>query len=222
MPKIRWTLEVIKEGIDRFHVEQQRPPTAQDFDDVSYLPSARQIQRSFGGMSKLRAALGQTELDYTRGGLRSEIASNAGRRGVEAEEALEIILIDYFGEPFVHTQKRYIRGGKSRYDFYVYAYNYSFGIDVFTTGRQEYIDKNIRHKIPKYAATSTHIPIYFVLAGDTFNDLDLGAIGDTLLAPYPNLHLMTMQAFLLYIQSLHPLTLPKGTKSIGIDEIEQI
>lgn len=214
MPEIRWTLEIIKHGIEQFVAEYNRPPTAQDFDNTSYLPSARQVQRSFGGMGKLRTALGYSDIDYTRGELRSKIATDAGKRGVEAEEALELVLIDHFGEPFVHTQKRYIRGGKSRYDFYVYAHNYSFGIDIFTTERREYIDKNIRHKIPKYADTSAHIPIYFVLAGESYSDDDVAAVGHRILASYPNLHLMTLKTFMTFVHTLQPLAQPDGLKSI--------
>lgn len=218
MPTTRWTPEVIKAGIERFVQENNRPPTARDFDLSSYLPTSRQVQRAYGGMSKLRAKLGYSELDYTKGPQRSAIATQAGIRGVEAEEALEVILIEHFGEPFVHSQKRYIRGGKSRYDFYVYAYQYSFGIDVFTTDRQEYIDTNIRHKIKKYAETSLKIPIYFVLAGESFDDEDLTQAREVLLRDkFPNMHLITLADFIAYIQTLQPLLPPAGIKHIDVE-----
>lgn len=218
MPEIRWTLEVIREGVERFVHENNRPPTARDFDLTSYLPTSRQVQRAYGGMSKLRASLGYNELDYTKGPARSAIATQAGIRGVEAEEALEVILIEHFGEPFVHSQKRYIRGGKSRYDFYVYAYQYSFGIDVFTTDRQQYIDTNIRHKIKKYAETSLRIPIYFVLAGASFVDDDLMQAREVLLeGKFPNIHLITLTDFIAYIQTLQPLSPPIGIKHIDVE-----
>lgn len=72
MPKVRWTLEVIREGINRYKEENGRLPTAWDFDRCDYLPSARQIQRSLGGLEKLRTDLGLDELNYTKGSLRQK------------------------------------------------------------------------------------------------------------------------------------------------------
>lgn len=216
MPEIRWTLENIKEGIERFAAEHNRFPTARDFDSYKLLPSARQVQRSFGGLESLRLALGLKELNYTKGKLRSTIATDAGTRGVAAEEALEIILIEHFGEPFVHTQKRYIRGGKSRYDFFVYAEGISFGVDVFVTERKDYIATNVRHKLSKYSQVEKTIPIYFVLAGDGFIEADIARATDsiTLLKDCPNIHLILLADFIIYMKSIRPLSLPDGYRSI--------
>jgi hypothetical protein len=49
----KWNNENIKAGFDRFITENGRLPTAYEIDDCSYLPSARQIQRRFGGLSNL-------------------------------------------------------------------------------------------------------------------------------------------------------------------------
>lgn len=215
MPKVRWTLNSIRNGIERFIVEHNRPPTAIDFDQTAYLPSSRHIQRAHGGLATLREALGYYERNFTKGSARSKIASAAGVRGIEAEEALELILMKKFGEPYVHSQKRYIRGGKSRYDFFVYAKDYSFGIDIFATERREYIEKNVRHKIRKYAETSLHIPIYFVLSGKSFTNDDTEPVEYMLLRhTYPNIHLMTLANFIIFIETLTPLKLPVGMKSM--------
>jgi hypothetical protein len=220
MPEARWTLEEIKKGIERFTVEYGHLPTARDYDTVTYLPTARQVQRAYGGLGKLRESLGYTDINYTKGALRSKIATRSGIRGVEAEEALEIILITKFGEPFVHTQKRYIKFGKSRYDFFVYANDYSFGIDVFTTDRREYIDTNVRHKIAKYSSVPATVPVYFVLSGEGFEQNDILFAKNSLhqLINYPNIQLVLLTEFIGIIESIEPLIAPIGLKSI----IEQI
>jgi hypothetical protein len=215
MPEVRWTLETVREGIEKFILDHNRPPTAVDFDTTPYLPSARHIQRVFGGLAALRAALGYELQDFTKGTARSAIATAAGVRGVEAEEALELVLMQRFGEPYVHSQKRYIRGGKSRYDFFIYAKDYSFGVDIFATERREYIEKNVRHKIRKYAETSQRIPIYFVLAGESFTSDDTEPVEYMMLRhTYPNIHLMTLADFLIFIDTLQPLARPAGIKSL--------
>lgn len=115
-----WTIDVIKEGIEHFYQEHNRYPTAIDFDAVPYLPSARQIQRKFGGMENLRTTLGYKELNYTKGDLRRTAYDNFSTRSLSAEDRLEVALIDHFGELYVHTQKRYYRLMKNRWDFFVY------------------------------------------------------------------------------------------------------
>ena len=52
--KDEWTTERIKDGFERFRKENGRLPIASEIDSLEYLPSARQIQRKFGGLEKLR------------------------------------------------------------------------------------------------------------------------------------------------------------------------
>ncbi len=104
-PSIKWTESIIRAGVERFIIEEGRPPTAVDFDGTPYLPSSRQVQRAFGGLAALRQQLGYVDLDFTKGQLRGEIAVRAGKRGMAAENVLEPILVAKFGEAYVHTQK---------------------------------------------------------------------------------------------------------------------
>ena len=145
-----WDPVKIKSGIDEFIAKHGVMPTSSDFINSNHLPSARQIQRTYGGLSNLRKQLGYKEHDFTKGKLRKEIAREGNMRGLTAEDAFEPILISKFGEPFVHVQKRYYKGSKNRYDFFVYAKNHTFGVDVFTTKRLEYVTNNVRHKISRY------------------------------------------------------------------------
>lgn len=211
MPKIKWTLEIIKQGIDSFILEEGRIPTAIDFDKCPYLPSARQVQRMYGGMAELRRLLGYKDIDFTKGDLRKDIASKAYVDGLDAEEKLEKILVARFGEAFVHTQKRYGKTTKNRYDFFIYAKNYFFGIDIFTTNRIEYIGPNIRHKLHRYKSES-NVPIFFVVAGSDFSDDDINrAVGKTpMLKEYPFMKIVNEQQLIQHMLTVEPLRVPEG------------
>lgn len=215
-----WNKDNIKLGIDRFIAEKGVMPTSRDFDEVDYLPSARQIQRAHGGIVSLRGELGYSETDFTKGDLRKTIAIRSNQRGITAEEYIEPLLIEKFGEPFVHTQKRYYKGSKNRYDFLIYARDLVFGVDIFTTDRVSYIEKNIRHKISRYKNAPSELQIFFVLVGAKFTQNDLtkaaGSISD--LANYPNMKALHESDFLLLISSYQPLDMPPHF--LGLEVLE--
>lgn len=209
----RWTVEVIKEGIEKFQKETGHLPTARDFDAVEYLPSARQIQRLHGGLPALRLTLGIDQLDYTKGDLRRAIAKKGYSDGLSAEERLEVLLVKKFGEPYVHTQKRYGMHLKNRYDFFVYCKNECFAVDVFMTGRPEYIATNIRHKISKYKELGP-FKIYFVAAGE-FNEDDITRAIKSLpiLNNLQNIVIASEEQFLREVAEREPLEIPSYFQS---------
>jgi hypothetical protein len=204
-----WTNENIKTGIELFVATHSRMPTARDFDRTDYLPSARQIQRNFGGIPTLRQTLGYGKLDFTKGDLRKIISTKASSDGILAEEYLEPLLIAKFGEPYVHTQKRYNKGTKNRYDFFIYAKSFCFGIDVFSTGRAEYISTNVRHKIQKYKLNN--IPVIFVALGTNYSNDDIARAEKSLpeLINHPTMKIMNEQQLLTYVESLDSLRTPE-------------
>ena len=216
MPEIRWTIDVIKAGIDQFVLENGYFPTAWDFDRSTYLPSARQIQRAFGGLEQLRARLGIAEVNYTKGELRRARSLEGSERGTRAEDELEIVLIHKFGEPFVHTQKRYYKDHRNRYDFFIYYQNGYLGVDVFTTARAEYIGPNIRHKLPKYRNVPSDTPIWFVVVAPSLDNTAIAKGAETALelTSLPNIHVGSLSQFLSYIETLSPLELPSNTKLV--------
>jgi len=128
-----WTLEKVKEGFAKFYADFGRYPTSNEVDDFDYLPSARQIQRNWGGLIPLRKQIGLDIESYGSGEARSKIALNINDRG----RKLGIIVRDYlqekFGEPFVHIERPVHMNSKDRFDFYVYAKPKNFAIDVFGT-----------------------------------------------------------------------------------------
>lgn len=212
----KWNIDNIREGIERFISENGSMPSAQDFDVTSYLPSARQIQRAYGGIVTLRKTLGYGDADYTKGELRKAIAIRSNARGATAEDYIEPLLIEKFGETYVHTQKRYYKGSKNRYDFLVYAKDLTIGIDIFTTDRANYIGKNIRHKINRYKNAPKMLKIYFVLVGEGFTGEDVRKARESIneLSKYPNMIALHETEFLQLILNYEPLGLPDSFVSL--------
>lgn len=167
-----WTKEKIQTGFDRFFKENGRLPTAPEIDECDYLPSSRSIQRSFGGLRKLREDLGYEDTDFGVGKFRSALATKAGNSGLQAEVRLEKILTKLFGQVFVHTQRRY-GDGKSRFDFVVYAKDVSFGVDVFSTSTTRDMQKNINLKMDRYGDFKNNSILYFVVSSNKLTSSDV-------------------------------------------------
>ncbi len=223
MPKTIWTLESIQEGVDRYYNETGHYPTAIDFDECAYLPSARQVQRKFGGMENLRRSLGLLDINYTKGDLRRVIYDEFATRSLEAEDVLEVALVRHFGEPYVHTQKRYYKLMKNRWDFFVYYQGGYFGVDVFSTARKINLMKNVHHKLRKYADVPTSTDIYFVVDAPSLSDQDIVEVtgGQGLLSKHSNIKVVSLPTFLKSIINSYPsLKLPEGLVCV-LKDIEQ-
>ncbi len=217
MPDTIWDQELIQQGIERYFTEFGTYPTAVDFDEYPYLPSARQIQRRFGGMQKLRETLGYEATNYTKGDARQKVYSSFSARSINAEDMLEIELIKHFGEPYVHTQKRYYQQLKNRWDFFVYYKNGYMGIDIFSTSRKSYILRNVHHKLHKYKNVPASIPIYFVVENSslTTDDVESAIFLSDLLRLQPNIHVLTLADFIgKVIPPMQALELPIDVKLV--------
>jgi len=114
-----WTAEKIKDSLERFNCENGHYPTVTEIDQTSYLPSSRQIQRRFGGLKCFRKTSGYSITDFSSGKERSKIAGRSGKTGRSGEKIVEKMLVDHFGEEFVHIEKIWGQT-KQRLDFYVY------------------------------------------------------------------------------------------------------
>ncbi len=67
MSNQKWTVNKIRDGFEKFYELHSRYPTAHDIDDFHLLPSSRQIQRKFGGLTNLRKVIGLEIVNYGRG-----------------------------------------------------------------------------------------------------------------------------------------------------------
>jgi hypothetical protein len=210
-----WDREKLKVAFDRFISENGRLPTSPEVDSTDYLPTSRLIQRNFGGLRALREQLGYQDIDFGKGKHRSEFAKSFNIRGIEAERKLEETLIEYFGEPYVHTQK-YYGEGKNRADFLVYTAEGIFGIDVFTTETKQDLQKNVALKIDKYCDFPKNLTLYFVavstqLTSDAIKNAAASMIKTKRL---PNLIVTDTVGLMLSVRQLKPYPLPDGFQTM--------
>ena len=201
-----WAREELKLAFEKFYKERGHYPTAIEVDECNYLPSARQFQRRFGGLTKFRALIGLTDTHFGKGKYRSHISNRVGKRGSEAEQKLEKILINHFGEAFVHIEKPISPQTRCiRYDFFVYAKNSVFAVDVFYSDTKRLTKINLDLKLNSYKNTSTLL--FLVMANPNIFQEEL----DSIISHKPNkpvpshIKLITLTNFLDIISRMRPL-----------------
>ena len=185
-----WTIEKIGSGFKRFESERGRLPTALEIDHVGYLPSSRHIQKKFGGLVKLRIQLGYPQAHFGKGIFRSVIASRVNSRGRTAELLLESALRQKFGEVFVHTEK-FFGSRKNRVDFFIYAPDGNFSIDIFYSDKMKTLQSNVNIKMKKYGMFAGKL--YLASANPSLSQSDLNAYAESKKRPLPdNIELVTL------------------------------
>jgi len=90
--QIPWALPELKAGLEHFYKEHGHYPTATEVDAYRYLPSARSIERSFGGLIEVRKKLGLGDNHDFRTG---EHSSNRARTINKRAYATERVVYDY-------------------------------------------------------------------------------------------------------------------------------
>jgi hypothetical protein len=167
-----WTVELIKDGFERFVKENGRLPTSHEVDDCSYLPTARLMQLKFGGLRRLRELLKYEVIDFGCGDSRSHTSARVVKRGLHAEQDLGKYLVAHFGEVFVHIEKRYGQG-RHRVDFMVYSPDGTFGIDIFSTDSLRDMQVNLNVKLDKYVDFPKHVRLFLAVANDAFTQTEI-------------------------------------------------
>ncbi len=146
--KKMYTFGELRNGFLKYKLENDRFPTIHEINECSYLPSARTIERSWGGLAVIRAIVGADILHYGRGQIRSDLARKLFSNSIEQETLLEKKLIEHFGEIFVHNQKRI---GNVNVDFLIYSPEITFGIDIFDHSTAASFSGSVNHKQKVYA-----------------------------------------------------------------------
>lgn len=162
----KWSTEELKAGLEYFKELNGRYPSAREIDFFDFLPSARSIQRSYGGLEKFRKDIGFDEslTNLTRGKIRSEKAQNTYSNAVKHEESFYQYLIDLIPEVRVH-EHRILRPGNVCCDFFIYTSDSEgFAVDLFYaqdlfTAREVIRIKNLRYKGLSHK-------VYFILVGN--------------------------------------------------------
>lgn len=127
-----WTLEEVQEGFEDFYEKNNRYPTATEIDKHPYLPSARQIERSFGGVVVIRKNLKhETQSDFRSGAHSSKRAFKINKRAHFTEKIVYDFLVKKFKKEFVHREYFFSDDKRTRADFFIYDKNGNFCVDVF-------------------------------------------------------------------------------------------
>ena len=187
------TLDNVRDGLERFNKEQGHYPAAEEIDICPYLPSARQIQRKFGGLKKLRSVLGLNDLDYRTGSRRQATISKFLRLAITSEKATKEFLDKRYGEICVHEENKY-GDGRNRVDFFVYAKE-NFAVEVFNTYSIRNLAKNLNSKLHKFS--DFPFKLYFVVTGGGFSQghIDVLISNKNNLPLLPNMKCLVIDEF---------------------------
>lgn len=198
----KWSIKTIKAGFEQFIEEHGRLPTAPEIDSADYLPSARTIQRSFGGVEAIRKQLGYEETHFGKGKYRELISLNAYTNGLRSEHEMEIQLIKRFGEPFVHIEKR-VGEKKNRVDFYVYSSSGNFAVDIFYPQSFRDLQKNVNIKITKFV--DLDCPMIYLVAKNEFEQTKIDKWVSNKKKEMPkNTHIFTLETFEKFLNGFKP------------------
>jgi hypothetical protein len=160
-----WSKEELLAGLEYFFELNRRFPTAHEIDSFEYLPSSRSIQRSYGGLVKLRSELLPLEIsNYTRGEYRSERAKRTYANGRDYERQFYELLLTKFEEIAVHEHKL-IRPGDVSSDFFVYLKpDKGVVIDVFYADSIINLINVVNIKLKRYVLVTPET--YLILVGN--------------------------------------------------------
>ncbi len=159
-----WTLEELRAGFENFNAKHGHYPTAPEIDAHPYLPSARTIERSFGGVVELRKSLGlDAQSDLRKGAHSSKRASTINVRAHRVEQEVYTYLEKFFGRQFVHREYFFLDDKRTRADFFVYDNLSGFCVDVFYPSDRRNMIGCLNSKLNKYQGLQMNqYPVIFL------------------------------------------------------------
>ncbi len=176
-----WKLEELQSGLRNFFEKHQRYPTATEVDAYPYLPSARTIERSFGGLVALRKKLGLgIEHDYRAGSHSSNRAHIINKRAHILEAKVYSFLTSRFGKEFVHREFFFTDDHRTRADFFVYDNKEGFCVDVFYPNSIRSLTGCLNIKLSKYSYSKEIFPypVIFLQMNETFTQKALDHLAE--------------------------------------------
>lgn len=181
-----WSLDNIKDGLEYFRDINGLYPTSKEIDNFDYLPSARSIQRTFGGLVKVRKQLGlDGPYDHTKGKTRSAKAQEADKRAKAYEEEFFNFLSGQFGEMRVHEHK-VVRPGDVSCDFFVYTtMNEGVVLDLFYAADLINVSKVVNIKYKKYLSVQFSV-LFIVVGNENISQQEIDRMIENRKTPLPN------------------------------------
>ncbi|MBI5401023.1 MAG: hypothetical protein HZB12_02835 [Candidatus Yonathbacteria bacterium] len=207
-----WKIEELRAGLEDFYRKNSRYPTAPEVDAHPYLPSARSIERSFGGLVELRRTLGlETQIDFREGAHSSARAHKINAQAHDVEQEVYTFLINRFGKQFVHREYFFLDDKRTRADFFVYDMTSGFCADVFYPSDRRNLIGCLNSKLAKYQRPQMNqYPVIFLQMN---KDLDQELL-DSLIRNkknrlLPGHYLYSWDSFKEFCKSRNPLKIEK-------------
>ena len=209
-----WTLEELKSGLEHFFKEYGHYPTATEVDAYQYLPSARSIERRFGGLVGLRQKLDLGDNhDFRTGAHSSARAYTITARAHSVERDVYDFLVKRFGKQFVHREFFFTDDHRTRADFFVYDSGKGFCVDVFYPGSVRNLTGCLNIKLKKYTGTTSVLdyPVIFLQMNKDIPQERLEALLKSKTRPLgSNQYLMAWGTFSEFCALRNPLEVLRG------------
>ena len=203
-----WTMENIASGFEHFYKLHKKYPTTQEIDNFEFLPTARSIQRKFGGVVAVRKHLKLScEHDLTKGAHSSKRAFKINQRAHSTEKEVHRYLVNCFGTRFVHREYFLFDDKRTRIDFYVYYKGGEFSVDVFYPDNRHNLIGCLNSKMRKYDnEIMSQNPVIFLQMNNKIDSLELESIVSNKKNKLKNnQHLMDIEALKHFCKEKKPL-----------------
>lgn len=211
---IPWSLSELEAGLKHFFEEHGHYPTATEVDSYKYLPSARTIERSFGGLVVVRQKLGLGDNhDFRTGEHSSNRARSINKRAYATERVVYDYLVERFGKQFVHREYFFTDDHRTRADFFVYDSGNGFCVDVFYPASPRNLSGCLNIKLTKYGGLGVFLeyPVIFLQMNESISQTRLDALLKAKKRPLAaGQYLMEWNTFKEFCSSRNPLKVLQG------------
>ena len=167
-----WKLEEVQAGFEDFYEKNGRYPTSTEIDKHPYLPSARQIERNFGGVVVIRKNLKhETQSDFRSGAHSSARAFKINKRAHSTEKLVYDFLVKKFKKELVHREYFFSDDKRTRADFFIYDKSGNFCVDVFYPSDKINLVGCLNSRLRKYEASyMNQCPMIFLQMNEKIPD----------------------------------------------------
>lgn len=203
-----WKIEDIKDGLENFYKKYERYPTAQEIDGYPHLPSARTIERRFGGLIAIRKRLNLNgQSDFRIGEHSSKRANIIIKRAHKTEQIVHQYLQNIFGKEFVHREYFFTDDKRTRADFFVFDSDKGFCIDVFYPNSIRNLTGCLNNKLNKYLGEYTRqYPVIYLQMNNSIEQDELDEIVKNKIRKLPSgQYLMSWSTFKDFCNNKTPL-----------------
>ncbi len=209
MAKPQWTIDQIKEGLEKFFNEHGRYPTSTDIDEYPHLPTTRTLERRFGGLVKVRETLKlKQDYDLRKGSHSSERAFIINKRAHKTEQTVYDYLLKRFGKEFIHREYLFTDDARTRADFFVYDNKKGFCVDVFYPNSTRNLGVCVNAKLQKYRSTDALLeyPVIFLQMNKDIKQETINELVKNKKQSLPgNYRVMDWDSFESFCEERHPI-----------------